>query len=302
MELTVSLFVPPHNPATVLLTRLGGELAERSGGALSLRVCHSEELGRTAAHYELACEGAADISYMIHSATPGRFPLTELAHLPPLGSAAAATSALQRALPRRLAQEHAGVHVLFLAANTPMAIHSVAPLRSLAELEGKRVGHTGRVVAQTMRALGAVPVTVMPLQIRDALLAGTIDATSMTYEAALVTRLAGAVRYSLELNANTLTFALVMNERRYRELSPELRQAVDEVLGASAGGELAALLTAAAEEGKHYLKSEGVSIVALDDGERNALASAARSVREGFIAELGAQGREVFHELKKDLA
>jgi TRAP-type C4-dicarboxylate transport system substrate-binding protein len=289
MELKVALFVPPHNPGTVLLTRLADAVRERSNGRLSLRIFHSEQLGATAAHYELARSGAADIAYMIHSATPGRFPLTELAQLPPIPSAAAGTAALQALVRDHLQGEHGGVKVLFLAANTPMAIHSV---RAITDLKGLRVGHTGRVVAATLKALGAVPVTVMPLQIRDALASGAIDATSMTYEAAWVIRLAEAVRCSFELNANTITFGLVMNEARYNALSTDLRQVIDEVLGASAGRELATMLDAAAIEGKRYMRDCGVSIIESPAVEIPA------SVGAAFLAEREAQ--EVFRNLKKD--
>jgi TRAP-type C4-dicarboxylate transport system substrate-binding protein len=296
VELKVSLFVPPHNPGTVLLSRLGATVRERSAGRLSLRIFHSEALGATAAHYELARSGAADIAYMIHSATPGRFPLTELAHLPPIPSAQCATAALQALVPDHLQREHDGVKVLFLAANTPMAIHSARPLHIVADFKGLRVGHTGRVVAATMKALGAVPVTVMPLQILEALASGAIDATSMTYEAAWVIRLAGAVRCSFELNVNTITFGLVMNEARYNELDPDLRRVIDEVLGASAGRELAAMLDAAAAEGKRYMRDAGVSIIP-QPGDQ--LESVSRSVSTAFLAEL--ESKEVFHKLKKDL-
>jgi TRAP-type C4-dicarboxylate transport system substrate-binding protein len=290
VELKVSLFVPPHNPGTVLLTRLADAVRERSGGRLSLRIFHSEELGATAAHYELARSGAADIAYMIHSATPGRFPLTELAQLPPIPSAAAGTAALQALVPDYLQREHAGVKVLFLAANTPMAIHSV---RAITDLQGLRVGHTGRVVAATVKALGAVPVSVMPLQIRAALGSGAIDATSMTYEAAWVIRLAEAVRCSFELNANTITFGLVMNEARYNALPPDLRQVIDEVLGASAGRELAAMLDAAAVEGKRYMRDSGVFILESPPVDIPA------SIGTAFLAE--PEAKEVFQRLKKDL-
>ena len=292
MELKVSLFVPPHNPGTVLLSRLADAVRERSAGRLSLRIFHSEALGPTAAQYELARSGAADIAYMIHSATPGRFPLTELAHLPPVSSAAAGTAALQALLPDYLQQEHAGVKVLFLAANTPMAIHST---RGITDLKGLRIGHTGRVVAATIKALGAVPVTVMPLTIRDALASGAIDATSMTYEAALVIRLAEAVRCSFELNANTITFGLVMNAARYHALAPELRRVVDEVLGAGAGRELATMLDAAAAEGRRYMREAGVPAVA----PRDELASILESVSNSFLAE--PEAKAVFQKMKKEL-
>lgn len=305
MELKLALFVPPHNPATVLLSRLADAVRERSAGRLSLRIFHSEQLGATAAHYDLARTGAADIAYMIHSATPGRFPLTEIAHLPPVPGALAATVALQELLPGSLDREHSGVKVLFLAANTPMAIHSAVPLRNLADLRGKRVGHTGRVVAATLSALDAIPVTVMPLQIRDALVSGAIDATSMTYEAALVTQLAGAVCCSFELNANTITFGLVMNPERYASLAPDLRHIVDDVLGAPAGRQLAGMLADAADEGKHYMRGASVTIVEPDARDRDKLSSVAASVSARFVEDLTRQelpARNVFDTLKRGMA
>lgn len=304
MELKVSLFVPVHNPASVLLSRLADVVRERSDGRLSLRIFHGEALDATAEHYDLARNGVADIAYMIHSATPSRFPLTELAHLPPIPSAIAGTAALQELLPEYLAPEHDGVKVLFLAANTPMAIHSAVSLRSVADLKGKRVGHTGRVIAATLTALEAVPVTIMPLQIRDALVSRTIDATSMTYEAALVTRLAGAAGCSFELNANTITFGLVMNKERYENLPPDLRLIVDEVLGERAGAELAAMLASAATEGKQYMSAAGVAITAPDARDNQILDSVASSVASRFIDELSRQdlpARHVFDTLKRGL-
>jgi hypothetical protein len=113
VELKVALFVPSHNPATMLLLRLADRVRERSGGRLSLSILHSETLGKTAEHYDLARNGAADIAYMIHSATPGRFPLTELAHLPPVPGAGPGTAALQALVFAHLAAEHAGVKILF---------------------------------------------------------------------------------------------------------------------------------------------------------------------------------------------
>jgi TRAP-type C4-dicarboxylate transport system substrate-binding protein len=285
MSLRAAVFVPPHNPGTVLLNRLAPELRERSGGRLALEVFDSEKLGPTAGQYDLARTGGADLAYMIHSATPGRFPLTELAHLPfAVADARSGTRGLQGLVPGLLADEHAEVKLLFLVANSPMAIHSLVPIRSVADLRGKRIAHTGRVIGATLEALGATPVPIMPLQVRAALADGRIDGTSMTYEAALVIRLAEAVKSSFDLGANTLTFALVMNRERYGSLDEMERRAVDEVLGPSAGERLADALERAADEGREYMKGAGVEIAQPGAADREALRAAARAVTERFVA------------------
>lgn len=302
VALTAALFVPPHNPGTVLMGELAATLHARSGGRLSLTVRDSEALGTTAEHYDLAVRGTADVAYMIHSATPGRFPLTELAALPPVANAVAGTAALQRLIPSHLQAEHRGVKLLALAANEPMAVHSVRPLRTAADFKGLRVGHTGRVIAATLRALGAEPVTVMPLQIRAALTEGRIDAATMTYEAALVVRLGELARHSFELDANTITFGLAMSAARYAALPEDLRRCVDEVLGPNAGAMLAERLAASAAHGREYMREAGVNIVVPTLDERAAFRPALDAMVSAFIAEREREGvpaRDVYRLLKE---
>jgi len=291
VELRLSLFVPPTNPATLLFESLATELRERTGGGLSLTLFPNEALGSTAEQYDLARTGKADLAYFMHGATPGRFPLTELAALPyvtrdPL----AGTAALMRALPGYLAAEHAGTRVLFLTANAPMAVHAVRPIAALADLAGLRVRSAGAVVAATLSALGAHPVNVMPLEVPTALSDGRIAAAAMTFEGAMINRLAETVSHSLELNANTVTFGLVMNEQRYAALDPGHRVALNEVLGSAAGLQLAMKLVSAVDEGRRYMRDGGVVISELPIGDREQSRSILEPVSRSIVGALQDQG------------
>ncbi len=290
IALTVSLFVPPANPAAQLLAELAETVARRSGGRLVLHLCPGEELGPTAAQFDLARTGAADIAYMMHGATAGRFPLTELAALPFVDpDPVAGTAALMRARPL-LRSEHAGVEILFLTANAPMAVFAKMPLHTPADFRGKRIRHAGSVVAATLAALGAEPVDVMPLAVPAALADGTLDGTGMTYEGALVNGLARVVSDALDLYANTVTFALVMNAQRYRALPDDLRALVDEVLGESAGLSLARRLAEAAAHGRDYMRERGVRIHTPSPAERAAFETLIRPVVSETIAALERRG------------
>lgn len=291
LELRVSLFVPVTNPATRLFETLAKDLRERTGGRLILELFPNEALGSTADQYDLARIGTADLAYFMHGATPGRFPLTELAALPfvtrdPMNG----TAALMRILPVHLAAEHPGVRVLFLTANAPMAIHATRPISSVADLAGLRVRSAGDVVASTLTALGAVPANIMPLDVPAALADGRIDAAAMTFEGAMINRLASVASHSLELNANTVTFGLVMNEQCYAALSPELQAALNDVLGAAAGFKLATNLGDAVEEGRHYMRNGGVAIVRLSPGEREWVKSLLEPVSGATIEALESKG------------
>jgi TRAP-type C4-dicarboxylate transport system substrate-binding protein len=292
VELRLSLFVPATNPATRLFEALAQELRERTHGALSLVLFPNEALGSTAEQYDLARTGKADLAYFMHGATPGRFPLTELAALPfvttdPL----AGTAALMRALPDYLAAEHAGTHVLFLAANAPMAVHAVRPLAGIDDLVGLRIRSAGAVVASTLSALRALPANVMPLEVPAALSNGRIDAAAMTFEGAMINRLADVVGHSLELNANTVTFGLVMNQQRYAGLPSDLRAILEEVLGLAAGERLAASLAAAVEEGRRYMRDGGVVIADLTSDDRLRVQTILEPVLRSIVGSLQSRGR-----------
>jgi len=291
IELKVSLFLPLENTAGRVLVDLARAVEERSGGRLGLRVLASGEMGAAGDQYALACSGDADLAYLMHGTMPGRFPLTELVALPFASpDAKRGTAALLAALPRYLADEHDGVRVLFLAANAPMAVHSRVPLRSVADFRDRRIRVPSEVVAATLSALSAVPVPVLPLDVRKALKAGTVEGVAMTYQGAEFSRLADLVRYSTDLNANTVTFGLVMNPASYQRLPADLRAVVDDVLGASAGQRLAQALAADAEAGRAYMRQAGVEIIELGPAERKALNAALEPVVAQRIETLEARG------------
>jgi TRAP-type C4-dicarboxylate transport system substrate-binding protein len=300
-ELAVSLFVPPHNPAAELLGSAATEIRERSQGRLLLRIYPSEQLGTTSAQFELARTGKADLAYLMHGTNPGVFPLTELATLPfVVRDPVSGTSGLIRAMSPFLEREHSGVKLLFVTANAPMAIHSVNPFRCLDDFKGRRIRHAGRAVAATLHALGSLPVDVMPLQVKGALARGEIDAAAMTHEGALVNRLAEIAPHIFELNANTVTFALVMNERRYQTLSSDLRDIIDDVLGPRAGMQLARMLAASAEEGRHYARDAGTVITQPSDTDRKAFDAIVGPLIDATLTELAQRGlpaQQVFDRL-----
>jgi len=112
----------------------------------------------------------------------------------------------------------------------------------------------------------------------------------MTFEGAMINRLADVASHSLELNVNTVTFGLVMNEERYGALAPDSQAAVDDVLGAGAGLRLAAKLAEAVDEGRRYMRDGGVRIVQLSSSERDRVKSLLESVSTAIVEGLESKG------------
>ncbi|MSP98458.1 MAG: TRAP transporter substrate-binding protein [Betaproteobacteria bacterium] len=302
IELKVSLFVSADNTNARLVVQLAEEVTQRSGGQLTLRLYPGEQLGPTAEQFDLVRNGVADIALVMHGTMPGRFPLTEIATLPfVVPNPISGTAALLEALPRYLAREHEGVRVLYLAANAPLAVHSHRPLRTIDDFAGQRIRFPGSNAADTLAALGAVPVSVLPLDVPSALKDGRIDGAAMTYQGAAYSRLAECVKYSTDLYANTITLGLIMNPEAYERLPAEFQAIVDEVLGPSAGRRLAKALERDVALGRDYMRAGGVTLIELGPKERKAFDAAVEPVITKTLAKLAAQGlpaQEVYDFLK----
>ncbi len=72
------------------------ELKEKSDGRLNITIFPANEMGPVQNYADYARTGVADITWFLHGATPGRFPLTEIIQLPYMvGSAEIGTQVAQ---------------------------------------------------------------------------------------------------------------------------------------------------------------------------------------------------------------
>ncbi|MGX9353993.1 hypothetical protein ACS3SW_02170 [Roseobacteraceae bacterium S113] len=84
-ELSVANFVPPqHHTNAVLFKWFAEEVAERSGGSLTVKVYPAGQLGAgPVQQYKRAVEGVADITFGLQAYTPTIFPKSMLI-IPPV--------------------------------------------------------------------------------------------------------------------------------------------------------------------------------------------------------------------------
>jgi len=132
--LKVSSYLPPKHTLNTTIEAWGAELAEKSGGTLTLELYPASQLGPVNRQFDMAASGAADIAVVLHSATPGRFPMTELAGLPLAAPSAGNGSAvgsprLTELADEFLASEHPGTKILWMAVTPPLkvSLKSVEP-------------------------------------------------------------------------------------------------------------------------------------------------------------------------------
>lgn len=272
--LKVSSYLPPKHAFNTTITAWGEELAEKSGGALTLELYPAGQLGPVNRQFDLAKSGAADMAIILHSATPGRFPMSEVAGLPltypSTGDKSTDTSRrLTELAPEYLADEHAGTKILWMAVTPPLKIHlSKKEPTSLDAFKGLRIRYAGQVFQQVLEALGAAPLPVQPGEVAESLAKGVIDGAMFPYEATQAFDLGPELAYSMEPGVASATFAFVMNQAKYDALPDDLKALIDSTTGPDRAASFGATWDEGEEAGRKYLTDEhGVKIVTLPEAE-----------------------------------
>jgi TRAP-type C4-dicarboxylate transport system substrate-binding protein len=292
-ELKLGHYVPAGHFFSQYLESWANTLRERSDGRLEITIFPGAQMGPTPRYYDMAREGVVDIAWVLHGATPGRFPLTELINLPFLvGSAEIGTKVLNDpALRAYLEPEHEGVKVLYLLTHQPGNLHTrETPVRAPADMEGLRVRFAAATIREYVAALGGTPVGVPPPEIAEALQKGTIDGVFIDYGGAHTAfKLGGLVDYTTELYAYVTSFGVVMNAESFASLPPDLQALIEETTTGVAEA-IGKLWDAADAPGKAYLEAEGGEAVVLTEEEAALFREVGAKVTEQVVADLEAQG------------
>lgn len=232
-EVKVAEFVGPQHFMTKWLMQWGEKLEKASNGRLAFKHFPSAQMAPTPAHYDLARSGQAEVSWFLHGGTPGRFPLTEISHLPYMvGSAEIGTKVLNdpELRSKYLDAEHKGIRVLLLLTHQPGNVHTTKkPIRTADDMKGMRIRFSSPTIRDFVAALGGTPVGVPPPDQLEQLQKGTIDGAFIDYGGAgIAFKFAGTVKYTTEMYSYISSFGVGMNPDFYNKLPADLKKLVDD--------------------------------------------------------------------------
>lgn len=314
VELSFASFLP-HNHETVtgMFTWFEKEVAERSGGTLSLKLYPAGQLGAGAAQqYKRVVEGVADIVIGNASVTPTVFPKTLLA-VPP-GKAVDGEDATRRiwnVFDQYMADEWTDVKVLAVGAAAGRMIVSNRDLSTFEGMQGAKIVPFASMATPVVQGMGMVPVQMDPAEHYTALSTGTIDAAVSTINNLLPPwNLDEVADYAI---VNTPTSSLVlyvaMNKERFESLSPEHQQVLNEVAGLPLSVELARSFDNYDDYALGWIDEQikagelSVEWIVTSDEERAKMETAAAAAMEEIYADYAARGipnaREIYEALNQ---
>ena len=297
IELKVSHYLPPSHTVQKYLEAWGETLEKRSGGRLKLKIYPAAQLGPVQRQFDLARNGQADMAVGLTGATPGRYPMTELASLPFVSPQAGSTSEimskrLTELAPTYLAGEFQGLRLLWVGAVPENTFFTARkPIEAAADMKGLKMRFQGELNAKLLRDLGAVPLQVPPGEVADGMSKGVIDGAIFNFEAGESFGLGSVTRYVTQPGFMTATLALVANSARYDALPPDLKALIDETSGPAAAADLGRMWDGAETHGRDALVAQKVTLKTFAPAELDKFKTDLAPLVEGSVAALQKSGK-----------
>jgi TRAP-type C4-dicarboxylate transport system substrate-binding protein len=242
-------------------------------------------------------DGVVDLVWTVNGYTPELYSRTEVFELPGIynGNLIAANLAMRDLFDEYLAPEYEGVHVIVLHVHAGQGIQMRdTPVRSPADLAGKKMRIPTRTGAWIIEALGATPVGMPIPDLAQALSTGAVDGAFIPWEIIPPFKFQELTQYQVEgpnhERFGTTTFQISMNQASYDSLPDDLKAVVDENSGEEYAREVGRAWRDSEEGGIKVALADGNELIVLTEEEMQAFRAAMEPVNQRWIEDVTAKG------------
>ena len=228
VNLRFSFWVPPAHPLVVASKAWADDIAKESGGALTVTVYPSEQLGKAFDHYDMTRDGLADIAYVNPGYQPGRFPVIAVGEIPfTFGDARKGTQALDTWYRAYAATEMKDTHFCLAFIHDPGTLHTKPKITDPSQLKGLKVRPAQGTIGQFVKMEGGTNVQASAPEAREALDRGVADAITFPWGSLFLFGIDKAVKHHIDAPLYTTVFTYNVNKDKYDALSPAQRAVLD---------------------------------------------------------------------------
>jgi TRAP-type C4-dicarboxylate transport system substrate-binding protein len=289
----------PKSPAQVnMIEPWVNRVQEDSNGRIKIDIYPAMSLGGTPPQLvRQVRDGVVDLVWTVNGYTPELYPRTEVFELPGIynGNLIAANLAMRDLFDEYLAPEYEGVHVIVLHVHAGQGIQMRdTPVRSPADLAGKKMRIPTRTGAWIIEALGATPVGMPIPDLAQALSTGAVDGAFIPWEIIPPFKFQELTQYQVEgpnhERFGTTTFQISMNQASYDSLPDDLKAVVDENSGEEYAREVGRAWRDSEEGGIKVALADGNELIVLTEEEMQAFRAAMEPVNQRWIEDVTAKG------------
>lgn len=202
-------------PATLVQSKIdqwfADELAKRSNGKIIMKIYWAEALGKAREILTMVSQGAVESGGTAPGYFPAQIPFIAAPNSLPLSienrqQAQIIMHALWKEIPAM--QDEAkqnGVYPLFWHALDSYYLVCTSPIRTLADVKGKKLRSWGEDIPRAIQVAGGIPVTVFPAELYESLQRGVLDCAVYPLDAAVSIKLHEVAKYVTLMNFGAIS-------------------------------------------------------------------------------------------------
>jgi TRAP-type C4-dicarboxylate transport system substrate-binding protein len=229
VELKLSHFLPPSHPLHKAMEDWGASVEKASNGTVKYKIYPAQQLGRAFDEYDMARDRIADVSLVVPSYQPGRFPIIAVGELPFIISAASGASRALDAWYRKYADtEMRDVKFCLALVHSPGAFHANRRIVIPDDVKGVKVRPANATVARFVTQLGGTNVQASAPEARDLLEKGIAQAVTFPPGTTVFFGIDRVVKYHMDAPLYTTAFVFAINKITYEAMSAAQRQVIDQ--------------------------------------------------------------------------
>jgi TRAP-type C4-dicarboxylate transport system substrate-binding protein len=229
LTLTYAFFAPAGTFPGKQMEQWAREVEKRTDGLVKVQTFPGGTLLGAKDMYDGVLNGVADIGLGAPSYDPGRFPLTSGLALPVnFQNATVGSLTLLDLTMEFKPAEYEPFKIITMFTTEPGYIQSRKAVEKLDDLKGMKLRAAGTGVP-VLQALGAAPVGMPMPQVPESVQTGVIDGTMTSREVLKDFKLAELLKHVADYPTVVVTFAAVMDKKKWDSLPDKVKQVIDEL-------------------------------------------------------------------------
>jgi TRAP-type C4-dicarboxylate transport system substrate-binding protein len=278
---------------TLTQTEIAKLFDERTDGRVTIEIYWSETLASGKETVNALQTGIADIAYLRTFAEPGKVPLCTASELP--GISNDAWSLLwgywdlmnQKEISDELGKYNLKPICTLLIAE--QQIISKVPIRSLADLSGKKVAASG-VSAEIVKGLGGTALAMSPGEQYESLLRGTVDAICAPVDAIQAFKFYDGGKYFTQVQIAPRMHPFVVNKDAWNKISSKDQKAITDSLSDLHDIAYKTIMVDTAGAAIKEMQDAGVEFISLNAADEAEVQKVRAAYADKWAADLEAQG------------
>ncbi len=296
VELKLAYHLPQNHYLSQGMERFAQRVNERSGGTIKITTYPAGQLYTDKSMNDAIMSGGLDMGLNSTAMWTTVVPALNVLDVPfLLNSYDAVGRAMDGSLGRTLTSEmeRKGVHpLIWVDYGYVQFCNNQRPLKEPEDFKGLQLRGYGQIPAETIKALGASPVTMSSSEVYMAMQRGTIDGQTSGTTAMYQRKIYEVAKYLTMTNHAYCEFVLALNGGSWERLTEEQKQIVEEC-ARETRDELREQTRQQDRECMEELRAAGMEVYEIPPEDLPLWQEATMQVRENFIRKMGDLGRQL---------